>query len=218
MEKKELDRLLRAADIIDIQNIMGRYLAYLDQVNFLGIYSLMAQDHPEITYEMCEDGAYIGPENVRKYMHDEHTHLNANPNHMKGWIGLQNILTPRIVFSEEGTRAKAQFNQLSPHAMAIEPYPSNEHLPTAYWFIGKYDNEFIKIDEEWKLLKTHIIAFTRTPYNEGWVQQPDARRIYHPNANPPQGKGRIYTYHPNAVYTPDGNWTWGPHLPKDGTF
>lgn len=67
MEKKELDRLLRAADIIDIQNIMGRYLAYLDQVNFLGIYSLMAQDHPEITYEMCEDGAYIGPENVRKY-------------------------------------------------------------------------------------------------------------------------------------------------------
>lgn len=25
MEKKELDRLLRAADIIDIQNIMGRY-------------------------------------------------------------------------------------------------------------------------------------------------------------------------------------------------
>ena len=70
--------------------------------------------------------------------------------------------------------------------MAIEPYPSNEHLPTAYWFIGKYDNEFIKIDEEWKLLKTHIIAFTRTPYNEGWVQQPDARRIYHPNANPPQ--------------------------------
>ena len=53
MEKKELDRLLRAADIIDIQNIMGRYLAYLDQVNFLGIYSLMAQDHPEITYEMC---------------------------------------------------------------------------------------------------------------------------------------------------------------------
>ena len=29
MEKKELDRLLRAADIIDIQNIMGRYLAYI---------------------------------------------------------------------------------------------------------------------------------------------------------------------------------------------
>ena len=84
MEKSELNRLLRAADIIDIQMIMGRYLAYLDQVNFKGIYSLMAQDHPEITYEMVEDGAYIGPESVRKYMLDEHEHLNNNPNHMQG--------------------------------------------------------------------------------------------------------------------------------------
>ena len=218
MEKQESDRLLRAADIIDIQMIMGTYLSYLDQVNFKGIYSLMAQDHPEISYEMVEDGAYEGPENVRKYMLDEHEHLNNNPNNMKGWVGLQNILTPRIVFSEDGTRAKAQFNQLSPHAMAIAPYPSNEHVPTVYWFVGKYDNEFIKIDEEWKLLKTHIIAFSRTPYDQGWVKDPDARRIFHPNAQPPQHKGRIYSYHPDAVYTKDGNWTWGPHLPKDGTF
>ena len=81
MEKKELDRLLRAADIIDIQNIMGRYLAYLDQVNFLGIYSLMAQDHPEITYEMCEDGAYIGPENVRKYSRTHRRSPTSNSSH-----------------------------------------------------------------------------------------------------------------------------------------
>lgn len=114
MNKQEAERLLRGADIIDIQMIMGKYLSYLDQVNFKGIYSLMAQDHPEISYEMVEDGAYIGPENVRRYMLDEHEHLNNNPNHMKGWVGLQNILTPRIVFSADGTRAKAQFNQLSP--------------------------------------------------------------------------------------------------------
>lgn len=170
MNKQEAERLLRGADVIDIQMIMGKYLSYLDQVDFKGIYSLMAQDHPEITYEMVEDGAYVGPENVRRYMLDEHEHLNNNPNHMKGWVGLQNILTPRIVFSADGTRAKAQFNQLSPHAMAIAPYPGDEHIPTTYWFIGKYDNEFIKIDEEWKLLKTHIIAFSRTPYQEGWVR------------------------------------------------
>lgn len=102
--------------------------------------------------------------------------------------------------------------------MAIAPYPGDEHVPTSYWFIGKYDNEFIKIDEEWKLLKTHIIAFSRTPYQEGWVRQPDARRIFHPNAQQPQQKGRIYTYHSDAVYSKDGNWTWGPHLPKDGSF
>ena len=120
MEKSELNRLLRAADIIDIQMIMGRYLAYLDQVNFKGIYSLMAQDHPEITYEMVEDGAYIGPESVRKYMLDEHEHLNNNPNHMKGWVGLQNILTPRIVFNSLRSMKSGSFSK---HTSSLSPGP-----------------------------------------------------------------------------------------------
>lgn len=218
MTKQEAQKLLRAADIIDIQTIMGLYLSYLDQLNFLGLYSLMAQDHPEITYEMVEDGAYIGPESVREYMLDRNEHFKNNPNQVQGWVGIQNVLTPRIVFSEDGNRAKAQFNQLSPHAMPIAPYPTDEHLPTAYWFLGKYDNEFIKIDGEWKLLKTHIIAYMRTPYQEGWIRQPDARRIFHPNAKKPEGPSRVYTYHADAVYTKDGNWNWGPHLPKDGEF
>ena len=218
MTKKEAQRLLRAADIIDIQNIMGRYLAYLDQLSFKGIYDLMAKDHPEITYEMVEDGAYVGPENVKEYMMDRDLHFQTNPNQVQGWVGLQNIVSPRIVFSKDGNRAKAQFNQLSPHAMPRAPYPSDEHIPTAYWFLGKYDNEFIKIDGEWKLLKVHIIAYMRTPYSEGWIRQADARRIYHPNAKPPQQPSRIYTYHSDAIYTKSGNWNWGPHLPKDGEF
>ena len=83
MNKQEAERLLRGADVIDIQMIMGKYLSYLDQVDFKGIYSLMAQDHPEITYEMVEDGAYVGPENVRQYMLDEHEHegLGWSPEH-----------------------------------------------------------------------------------------------------------------------------------------
>lgn len=218
MTKAEADRLLRAADVIDIQMLMGRYLCYLDQVDFHGIWSLFDQTNPEIEYEMVEDGAYVGPENVGRYMMDEHEHLNNNPNYMKGWVGLQNVLTPRIVFNRDGTRARAQFNQLSPHAMAIAPYPGNEHKPTVYWFIGKYDNEYIKVDGEWKILKTHIIAFARTAYNDGWVRDADSRRIFHPNAERPQKKGRVYAYHPDAIYTADGNWTWGPFLPKDGSF
>lgn len=189
MTKQEAQRLLRAADIVEIKMSIGKYLGYLDQVDFKGIWSLFAQDHPEVEYEMVEDGAYVGPENVGKYMLDEHEHLNNNPNQMKGWVGLQNVLTPRIVFSADGTRARAQFNQLSPHAMAIAPYPCDRHLPTVYWFIGKYDNEYIKIDGEWKILKTHICAFSRTAYNEGWVREPDARRIFHPNAQPPPEEG-----------------------------
>lgn len=216
MEQTEVDRMLRAADVVEIQMIQGKYLALLDQLDFLGIYDLMAKDHPEISYEMVEDGAYIGPENVARYMESVHDGNRNNPKKMRGWVGLQYLYTPRIVLNESATRARAQFNQMSPHAMRVSPYPGNGQHCVAYWFIGKYDNEYIKIDGEWKLLKTHIIAFSRTPYDEGWIKDPDARRIYHPNAEKPQTLPRVYSYHSDAVYSPDGSWNWGPHLPKDG--
>ena len=140
MEQAELNRMLRAADIVEIEMIHGKYLACLDQLDFLGIYDLMAKDHPELCYEMVEDGAYIGPENVGPYMHNVHDGNRNNPKKMRGWVGLQYLYTPRIVLNEAGDRARAQWNQMSPHAMRISPYPGNDKHCTPYWFIGKYDN------------------------------------------------------------------------------
>lgn len=217
MDQLELNRMLRAADITEIRMLHGKYLAYLDQINFLGIYGLMAQDHPEVSYEMVEAGRYEGPDSVRAFMVEAHRVVNT-PSHNRGWIGLQYLFTPRIVLNEDGTRARAQWNQLSPHAMQVTPQPGNRRLFTPYWFIGKYDNEYIKIDDEWKLLKTHIIAFSRTPYDQGWVKEPDARRIFHAYANPPEGPSRVYAYHSDALYTANRNYNWGPHLPRDGKF
>lgn len=216
MEQAELDRLLRAADIVEIEMNHGRYLTCLDSLDWQGIYDLMAKDHPELSYEMVEDGAYRGPEAVGNYMMGLISSHSNNTKKMKGWIGLQYLYTPRIVLNERGDRARAQWNQMSPHSMLVTPYPGNKFETTAYWFIGKYDNEYIKINGEWKLLKTHIIAFSRTPYDEGWVRQPDCRRIYHPGVAQPQEKPRIYSYHSDAIYTKDHQYNWGPHLPKDG--
>ncbi len=216
MEQAELNRMLRAADVVEIEMLHGKYLACLDQLDFLGIYDLMAKDHPEISYEMCEDGCFIGPESVKRYMANVHDGNKNNPMKMRGWVGLQYLYTPRIVLNADATRARAQWNQMSPHAMRISPYPGNDKHCTAYWFIGKYDNEYIKVDDEWKLLKTHIIVYARTPYKEGWIRQPDARRIYHPGADLPQKGPRLYAYHSDATYSPHGSWNWGPHLPKDG--
>ena len=59
MDKKELDKMLRAADITEILMLHGRYITYLDQIDFLSIYSTMAQDHPEISYEMVESEPFL---------------------------------------------------------------------------------------------------------------------------------------------------------------
>jgi hypothetical protein len=58
IEQKELDRLLRAADIVEIQMLHGRYISLLDRDNFPGIFELMAKDHPEMSYEIVEGGEY----------------------------------------------------------------------------------------------------------------------------------------------------------------
>ena len=141
---------------------------------------------------------------------------DLHDDHFRGWVGLQFLFSPRIVFNQEGNRARAQWNQVSPHGMKVTAYPGNEHKLTAYWYIGKYDNEFIKIDEEWKLLRCHVINFVRTPYDQGWLRQQDCRRKFYPG--PQTGQSQFYTYHPDAVYTGDGQMNWGPFLPGDGTF
>lgn len=218
LNKEELARLSRAADVVDIQQLQSLYIQYLDQDDMLGIYGLMAKDHPEVEYEMVEAGAYKGAKSVKSMVDQCHAHMQ-NPANNHGWLGLQYLWTPRIVFSADGNRARAQFNQLSPHSMAVSEYPSNFRRFVDYWFIGKYDNEYIRIDEEWKILKVHVCAQSRTPCKQGWIRQADARRITHDYDSRPDGLSRIYTYHPDAFYSAEGGvYTYQPFLPEDGSF
>jgi len=216
MEQAELDRLLCAADIVEIQMLQSRYISELDKDNFAGIFELMAKDHPELSYEIVEAGAFEG-ERVRNLIAGETKKLSKK-SEKRSWVGLQYLWSPRITLSKDGTRARAQWNQLSPHCMPVAPYPGSEHKPTAYWFIGKYDNEYIKIDGEWKILKVHVCAFSRPPYDEGWIRQPDCRRIYHPDSGKPDRKPRYYIYHSDAVYSGDGIYSYEPYLPEEGTI
>lgn len=218
LDRKEIDRMLRAADVVEIQMLHAQYIQYLDQDSMVGIHSLMAKDHPEVEYEMVEAGAYKGPASVQSMIDQCQAHM-SEPANNHGWLGLQYLWTPRIVFSEDGNRARAQWNQLSPHSMAVAAYPSTYRRFVDYWFIGKYDNEYIKIDGEWKLLKVHVVAQSRTPCEQGWIRQPDARRITHEYDSRPDGLSRIYTYHPDAFYSGEGGvYTYEPFLPEEGTF
>lgn len=216
MEERELNRLLRMADKLEIEMLQSRYISLLDQDNFAGIFELMAKDHPELSYEIVEAGAFEG-ERVRNLIVGETKKLTAK-SEKRSWVGVQYLYSPRIALSKDGTRAKAQFNLTSPHCMPVASYPGNEHIPTAYWFIGKYDNEYIKLDGKWKILKVHVLAFARTPYEQGWIKQSDCRRIYHPASGNPDKKPRYYAYHSDAVYSDYGLYSYEPYLPEDGSF
>lgn len=208
-------KLSRAADIIEIQQLQSKYMIALDEMNFAKILNdYMAKDHPEVSYEMVENGVYKGPEQVKAFL----TVVQGRQGNIgkRGYFPMMTLRTPCIVLNKEGTRARGQWHLIGPHVMDVTPYPGNKHKLTAYWFFGKYDNEYIKIDGVWKILKLHVINFVRTPWEYGWLKQPDCRRVITPENVRPSQPSLIHTYHPDAVYTSDGPYNWGPFLSDGG--
>ena len=52
----------------------------------------------------------------------------------------------------------------------------------------------------------------------GWIKQPDCMRHEPLECGAPDRQPRIYTYHPDAIYSPTGLYNWGPFPPKKALF
>ena len=214
-DAETMARIQKAADIQAIEMLQSRYITLLDAFSMTAMLEKIFDQHnPEVSFEMVEGGEYNGARTT-DFMHQCDGFM-ASPVSKHGWFGVIDLWTPNIVISKDGKRARAQFNAFAPHGMDVSVYPGDERKMTAYWFIGRYDNEYIKVDGEWKILKNRVIAFTRPPYDEGWVRQAEARRITHDYHTYPDKPSRVVTYHPDNVYSGDGAHTWGPFLPDDG--
>lgn len=214
MDAKTLELIRRAADVEEIQQLMARYVQNVHKMDYLTILEkLMAADNPEVSFEYMESGMYCGPEQVRAYLTALHESFQT-PRDKTGYMGLQHLTTPKIIVSEDGQRAAGEWTILSPWAMQACPYPGNARKLTALWFIGRYSNEFIKVNGEWKILKVHLVSYARTPFEEGWIRQPDAMRIPPIPHLRPDKPPRYYTYHPDCVYSSDNIYNWGPYLPE----
>lgn len=212
------NQLIWAADINEIKMLMARYVTNVHRMDYMSNFeNLMANTHPEVRFEYMESGAYIGPEHVRAYMQALHDYMQS-PQDKLGYMGLNHCMTPNIVINNNGDRAYGHWNILSPWSMPATPYPCDRRTLTAMWFTGKYENEFIKIDGEWKILKVHLIAYTRTPYELGWVRQADAMRIQPMHGITPDDPPRYYTYHPDCMYSSANIYNWGPYLPENTDF
>ena len=208
----------QAMDLYEIKSLMMQYVSNVHQMDYMSSFeNLMANTHPEIRFEYMESGAYIGPEHVKNYMQALHDYMQS-PVDKKGYMNLNHCITPNIIINESRTRAYGHWAVLSPWAMPATPYPCDERMLTAMWFTGKYENEFIRIDDEWKILKIHLIAYTRAPYELGWVRQADAMRIPPMHGIIPDESPRYYTYHPDCMYESGNIYNWGPFLPEDKNF
>lgn len=210
----KLAELREAADITEIQQVIANVISYRDKMNVMAIWTkLFACDHPEVSIEIGEAGGYVGPGHVEAFFRhwDDFFH---RPDGKRGWMDFQDLANPHVVVNAEGTRARGMWNFFSPQAKEAMPCGTDERVLTALWVAGKLDCEFIKKEGVWKILKLHQLFYLRTPYDLGWLKQPDCMRIDPFFDIMPDLPPTYYTYHPDAVYGGmETMYNWGPFMP-----
>jgi hypothetical protein len=199
------DLATRSADILEILNLHARYNYYLEQGRFDLVWEeCITHKDPRAKVELTDSGVYEGLDKVKRIFMNA---ANKKPIQQRGVMPTLFIATPLVVVSKDGKTAKGQWHVFGPHAMKVTPYPGDEQKLTAYWFFGKYDDEFVKEDGKWKFLSLRSIVWFRSPIDQGWLKQQDCRRIPTYEDFPPDKPPVITVYHP------DGLGNWGPMPP-----
>lgn len=219
--KEEVKRLGYAADTVDIQNLMSRYIFYLENGKIGEVWDdLFTHTNEDVRVEIMDSGAYLGQEHCRRVFYTMSGRVDKEGNPAgKRTAELSNtntdraallltltISTPMIEVSEDGNHAWGQWHLFGPHTNRVFDTESHMKKDTAFWICGKYDNEFVKENGEWKILKLHPICWLRTPYNKSWLEVPDCRRTPTPYW-PPDEMPTIHTFNPDEGPNPD---KWGP--------
>ena len=212
--EKQLMRLRRAADITEIQNLMARLVEAFSRMDVSRVYEdLFAVGDPEVSIELAESGGYDGPEHVQAFLNAYDAYLSY-PKDKRGWMELQNICNPTVIRSEDGQRAVGTWALLAPSAKWAMPYPCDQEKLTAFWGCGKYYVHFIKTEKGWKIQKLQLIWYLRSPFELGWMKQPDCVHMpVLPGMKPDRAPDYTNVY--NADYgCASGGIEWVPYVPE----
>lgn len=221
--EKEVKRQSYYKDIVEVQMLQARYIYYMENGKIGEVWDdLFVHDHPECRLEIMDSGAYVGTEHVKRawYTMAGRVDMDGNPvqkksgemsntNRDRAFLLLMlTISSPYVTVSEDGTRAWGQWHIFGPHTNRVFDPETSTKKDTAFWIAGKYDNEYIKVDGEWKILKLRPICWLRTPYHKSWLECADCRRTPTPYW-PPDEPPRISSFNPDEGPNPE---KWGPMI------
>ena len=166
LEKVYEKRIQRLEDMLEIQNLMGRYVYYHEvhrETEFPELF--YARNAPDISGEVADMGCYSGQEAVIKLLK---TPPPAEMHNTKGMMIQHTLTTPVIEVAGDGKTAKG-----------IWISPGHETGPDratgqckGHWAWCKYGCDFIKEDGQWRLWHYHIYAVFTAPYDKDWVDTP----------------------------------------------
>ncbi|MFC1946093.1 nuclear transport factor 2 family protein [Chloroflexota bacterium] len=153
-----------ARDWVEISNLQGRYNHLA-----LGHYwekicdELFAQKTPGVKVELGESGVFHGIEGVRKVFIEVLGKLYD----YEGNLAVHELTTPVIQIQADGDTAKGMWLHLGANTFL---HPENGVI--AIWQCIKYNQVFVREDDEWKFLEFRAHLVFRTSYDKGWVEEP----------------------------------------------
>jgi len=158
MEKK----LLWTIDVMEIQQLFNKYIYLLTTMDFQNIYGeCFSQTRDDVSIQASDSGVYVGGEHIQdRFFMKFMGFLKQVPGAFTMHIGCN----PVIEVSEDRKTAKSV--TLSPGCATD---PQNRE---ALWIWGTFKDDYIRENEEWKILHHAFIPLFRAPYDKGWVKQP----------------------------------------------
>ncbi|WP_336980840.1 nuclear transport factor 2 family protein [Altererythrobacter fulvus] len=142
-------RSRKADDYVDICNLQAAYGYYVDKGRWDDAADLFAED---ATLELAGRGVYVGRERVRAYLH----HL---PPYGRGVLYNHMQLQPVIHIDSEAGTAKGRWRSfMMVGALGAE----------ARWGEATYENQYRRVDGQWRIALLHGYMNIYTEYEQGW--------------------------------------------------
>lgn len=157
------DEAGRLRDYIEIWKLQSRYSHLHHMMRMSEVPALFAQKTPGITVEVDDSGVLEGIEGVKKFFCE----LTGDRDTIPGWLQQHMTVNPVIEINKDRTKAKGVW-----HSPGLLSRIHNGKL-TPCWVWGKYDMEYVKEDGIWKFWHFAFRLTFHTPYDKGWVEEPN---------------------------------------------
>lgn len=150
MSLEDLEKRLKVLeDIEEIKRLKARYCAYCDDnYNADGIASLFTED---AVWDGGMRGKAEGREGIRSFFIRAPQRLS---------FAVHMVLNP--IIEVDGDMAKGTWYLFQPCTYA--------EGDQAVWGSARYDEEYIRINGEWKFKSLKLTSYFWTPFDQGWVK------------------------------------------------
>jgi hypothetical protein len=191
-----LEARLQLAEDIEavkkLQRAYGYYLEHWQEEEIVGLFS----HSPEVSVEIHDTGLYQGWEAVGKSFHfeDHYTAFNGEKASPPEFL---HILIPRagmVHIDPDSKRAKGRWYGFGLAALnrggKLRPLIGS----------GIWENEYVKEDGKWKILKIFWNEIIASPLEEGWVKTPYIANPPAKNQPPPSPNTHPATYPSGYIF------------------